>query len=516
MLATATLLAGFAIAVRVAFFTGFFGSDEVVYVTSALKILQGEWPVSGYIGAIRQGVNAPIALSMAIFGVNEPAAALWAFLASVAEVVLVYVVGRDLVGRAGALFAALFLALLPLHAHLAGRLMADAPLALFITLTFLLFWKAERSTDRGVFFLCGVAAGAVFWIKESVIIFLAVLAAYPFVFRTWNPRWVWIAAGAALMVGANCLFFWAMAGHPLHVFVVIKTATDRFIETGDWATSPWYYLRYLFLDVRHTWLLGPLALAAVLRFAHRRAMLEPAERRGVGFALFWAGGLLLFFSLFFVSVAPLKFISKQTNYMTIFMAPLCLLAGWWVGSLRAPARAVVLAAFALGAVPLLALERLAIENFAANSKATVEYARRHPDAMVYGPKNAYMAGQYYDAIFVRRDLGPPRLVELLDEAPGFARAGTVRRGGRSEAVGVVDLQTIGWGRDAIRRLSDVPSCWQRIGQLDPRLSPGAGATADALRALLDLGGRLAGIAPPAAIRGLVEIKPAFLYTTWEC
>lgn len=516
ILALATLIAGLAIAIRLVFFTGFFGSDEVVYVASGLKILQGEWPVGGYIGAIRQGVNVPIAVSMAIFGVNEPAAALWAFIASVAEVVLIYVVGRELVGRTGALFAAIFLAFLPLHAHLAGRLMADSPLALFITLTFLLFWKAERSGSARLFFLSGVSAGAVFWVKESVIIFLVVFAFYPLVFRTWNPRWGWMMGGAALVVGANCILFWVLAGDPLHVFSVIKTSTDRFIETGGWATSPWFYLRYLLFDVRHTWLLGPLALAAVVRFAASRSVTDRHERRAVGYVIFWGGGLLLLFSLFFVSVDPLKFISKQTNYMLIFAAPLCLLAGWWVASLRAPVRAIALTLFLVGAVPLLALERLAIESFVANSKATLDFARRHPETSVYGPKNAQMAGQYYDATFVRADLNAPPLVTLIDHAPGLARAGTTREREQSEAVAVVDFQTMGWGRDAIRKPSDVPSCWQRTGQLDPRMSPFATVTADAVRVLLAMIGRLPGIIPPAAIRDLVEIKPAFIYASKAC
>src|SRR3989304_863494 len=65
---------------RVVFFTGFFGSDEVTYVGVASEIARGEWGAHYYVGSNRYGVNLPFAAFLAIFGMHEWAASLWAFL----------------------------------------------------------------------------------------------------------------------------------------------------------------------------------------------------------------------------------------------------------------------------------------------------------------------------------------------------------------------------------------------------------------------------------------------------
>jgi 4-amino-4-deoxy-L-arabinose transferase-like glycosyltransferase len=140
-----------AVTLRAAFFTGFFGSDELIYSEAAYRIVTGEWPVSNYIGALRYGVNLPVAMFMKLFGVNELAANLWSFVASVAEVVLVFFIGRMLWGIRAGFLAGLTVALLPLHVHFAGRLMADSPLAFFMTLSCALFLLGEQQSARDGF-----------------------------------------------------------------------------------------------------------------------------------------------------------------------------------------------------------------------------------------------------------------------------------------------------------------------------------------------------------------------------
>ena len=80
----------FAALLRMVFFTGYFGSDEVTYVEAAIAAANGVWPNSLYIGAIRLGVNYPIAIAIALFGVSEAAVSMWGFLCSVLEVGVVY------------------------------------------------------------------------------------------------------------------------------------------------------------------------------------------------------------------------------------------------------------------------------------------------------------------------------------------------------------------------------------------------------------------------------------------
>lgn len=148
-----------ALAIRLAFYTGFFGSDEVTYVANAYRLLDGDWQVSSYVGSNRYGMNLPLAAMAFLFGRHEMIANAYPLLCSLGEVALVFHFGRQLLGLRAAVLAALLLALLPLHAHYAGRPMADAPLALMITASFLFFWHGERNGDGRSFVIAGLAAG---------------------------------------------------------------------------------------------------------------------------------------------------------------------------------------------------------------------------------------------------------------------------------------------------------------------------------------------------------------------
>ena len=76
------------------------GSDDVIYVQSAFRILDGDWTVERYVGANRLGVNLPMAFFGWLLGRGEVAAAAYGFLTSLAEVALmVYAAHRMFGGR---------------------------------------------------------------------------------------------------------------------------------------------------------------------------------------------------------------------------------------------------------------------------------------------------------------------------------------------------------------------------------------------------------------------------------
>src|SRR5215469_2809545 len=64
----AVLILIFAAAIRLAFFSRGLGSDEIVYMTQAQRLLNGELDHATYIGAVRYGINAFQALSFHLFG----------------------------------------------------------------------------------------------------------------------------------------------------------------------------------------------------------------------------------------------------------------------------------------------------------------------------------------------------------------------------------------------------------------------------------------------------------------
>ncbi len=446
--------------VRLVFYTGALGSDEVVYTQQALAILNGEWATSGYIGALRYGINLPVAAMMALFGVNEFSANLWSLLCSLGEVIVVFVLARNLWGGREAVLACLVLALLPLHVHFAGRMMADAPLAFFISLSFLLFWKAEKSQGVSWYLATGIAVGSVYWVKESVTIFSVVFALYAIIYRHWNSKWLWVIGGALAMVTLNSLLMLVVHGDPFHIFHVAANSVSQVREVDLKRRELSYYFYYLFLDPRHTWLLGYLALAGVVGWVihgRRQGFLS----QETVYVMIWGAGLLLLFSFFFIPTSPIKFITKQVNYMLIFVAPLALLAGYGLARLSRMWLQLALVVMVIGSLVLAALEQQTIRVFTANSKAAVAFVQEHPGVPAYGSQNASNM-----SLFMPMLMGQP-VAPTIQPISKFV---DMSREKRDEAAYVLlDSETITWGgRKAHFSPETVPSCWQYEGVREPQ------------------------------------------------
>lgn len=483
-----------AVVLRAVGYTGFFGSDEVTYTEQAFKLLDGDWSVDAYVGANRYGVNFPVALLAAVFGRNEFGAALYSVVTSVAEVALLTWLAYRMFGTRVAMIAGLLLASLPTHIHFAGRLMADAPLGLTLTAAFVLFYEGEVRRSALAYFWAGFGVGLSFWIKPPVTVFAAaVFLAYPLVARRLDPRWAWVVLGALVGIGLNCLALWLMSGNFWYVFDAIRERrSSGYLEAGvsggEIATGADYYLKYLFVRIYHTGLLGfGVALGLYLAWRHRAALSGNAWH-GLRFALFWSGGFLLILSLLPVSLRPLIFVPKQTNYLLIFVAPLCLIAGWGIAQLRARwAFVITLLCVAIGMFFALLLQG-SVAVFTANSWATLRQVQQQPGATFYVMSNAQRAATFQSLIGspdLRTQLRP-----IKDLLPPAAAAG-VANPVQGERYAVVDEQSFTWdGSRPFSRPSEVPACWTETTVLrgNPRgpgvallrllaATPGVGASA---------------------------------------
>ena len=498
---------------RMVFFTGFFGSDELTYTEVALAIANGQWDVSNYTGAVRYGVNLPNALFMTLFGASEFSANLWSLLCSAGEVGLVFVLAYWLWGCRAAVLSSAVMILLPLHVHFGGRLMADAPLAFFITLSFVLFWVAEKRQSAAWYFATGLAAGFAFWMKEVTVVYCVAFVIYALIYRTWRFEWLWVVLGGAAAVGANCLLFWAITGDLLHLYRVIRGHTAQYALLRDQIeTSPWYYFRYLFIDIRHTWLMPWLAAAGVAVWA-RKAIRARVMDRDTGYVVVWAMGLFVVFSFALTSTNPLTLIAKQTNYMLMFVAPLCMLAGYFLACLPRRWMLPVLGTYLVGGVILSGLEQQAVRVFTANSRATVVFAREHAELPVYAMTNAFRAGRYAEMLD-RPGAGKSSIKSISELFPGGATTDGQSAPSELKGYAVVDLQTIDWGwHDPIKKISDVPACWRRTVTLQPAPESGLGyrMAASMLSAAQRLPNVLsARLVPP--FEALVRPKPAYVFS----
>ncbi len=513
----AVLLA--ALGLRLLAYTGFFGSDEVTYVESAYKLLDGDWRVDDYVGANRMGVNLPMAGFAALFGRTEAAAAAWSLLCSLAEVGVVAWVGRWMVGTRAALLAALLMATLPVHVHFAGRIMADAPLALLVTLSFALFYVAEQRRSLAVQLLAGVCAGLSFWVKPVTLFIFGVLLLYPLVVRRVEWRWAGYALGMALALAANGLLMWGLTGNFWFVIDAMRARSESgYLEETALAQQSSHaaglYAQYLFVKIHQTGLLGYLAAAglAVLVWHRRKAAAGEVSREAVPgsaipsdavrYLLLWALGLVLLLSLLVVSLRPLMLIPKQVNYMLLFAAPLCLLGGVALAALpRLWRRVTAATAAALGALLALLLQG-SVAVFTANSLGTVQLAATQDDKAYFVMSNAYRA-----AVF-------ERWVGRTDvTAHVFPMGQAVQRADDGRARwAVVDAQTFSWdGARPFASPDAVPACWQAAGTVQPVYR---GVGVPLLRGLAAVADNLPAPVGPALVQRLgqvAEARPARLY-----
>ena len=146
-------LAGF---LRIWLSSGVGGSDDVVYLVEAYKFISGTYEAPTYIAQLRIGTILPIALMFKLFGVNSYTIFMWPLIASLINIVVIYLISFQLLGRRLALLAALCGAFFPIDIYMGGRAMTETPLTLMLSLSVLFYlsaFKNEYQNKKMVFYL---------------------------------------------------------------------------------------------------------------------------------------------------------------------------------------------------------------------------------------------------------------------------------------------------------------------------------------------------------------------------
>lgn len=484
------LVVGVALLVSVVTFNGAFGSDDVVYFDRAAQLALGHWERADYNGALRYGFNLPAAAFIAIFGESVLAANLWPLLCSLIEVAAVYVFTAAAMNRRAGLCAALLLATAPLHMAVATRVHADPVVAMFLTVGFVLVYFGHRRQDRGLLFAAGLSIGGVFWAKElAAVTWFAFLPLLP-LFR---QRWAevgWVLLGLLLAMAGHGLLMVSLAGDPLHLVKVVLGAMKRnFIDGGQGEDGAFFYLRYLFVDLRHVGLVGLFAALALWRVPrHGPGGADAAA--GFRFAMVWAASLLLVLSVFPVSLSPLRFTMKQTNYLTLFMAPLAVLAGMGLATLGAGWRRGALIAAAAVGLLLGLLQQADYRVFTANSKALAPFALNHPKALVVGSVNNSSLGNLLARVS-RPGAARAHIFdfdEVQKEIPLYKE-----KLPKAETIyAVLDQQTIAAASMKVKISAPLP-CWKHLQQVTPTGFGLGNSLVSALISVVGAESRIAGV-----------------------
>jgi len=504
-----SLALGLALLWRIVFFNGEFGSDDAVYMARALDVATGAWTSSDYNGGLRYGFNLPAGLLMRFLGTSVTSANLWSLICSLSEIALVYAFTRRRFGPLAALTAALLLGAAPLHVAVATRIHADPIVSVFLTLAFVAVDLALTHRSLRWCAVCGLALGAVFWSKElAAVVFLAFVPLLVY-FRRFGLGVLVALAGLALMLALHGWLMWTISGDPLHaVKVVVGQLGRTFIQAGDGDDSPTYYLRYLFVDIRHIGLSGWLMVAGLWALRHDVAGGKSERGSAPGnssFMMIWGLGLLVVLSVFPVSMVPLRFTMKQSNYISLFLAPMSILAAVALVSWRPPLQRCGLAVALILSISLSALQQADYRSFTGNSKGVLREMAGRPGALLVGSSNLAAIGT------VERKLreGVPDVLSFRDvlEAPSVSAG---RMSAAAEVFAVIDPQTARWfaGRQVVDR--PLP-CWQPVGRIEPQDLGAGNLLADGLMRLASRMPSVVADRAASALGRLARPEPAQVY-----
>ncbi len=454
-----------ALAVRLAAYHGLFGSDDITYLDRAIDIAEGHWSSANYNGALRYGFNIPAGLFVWAFGPSAFAANLWPLLCSLVEIGAVYAIAASMMDRRAGVFAALLLASAPLHVGVATRVHADPVVSMFITLSFTLLWFGWLRSRRGLLLAAGLSMGAIFWAKELVAVTWLAFVPMLWLFRgRWHDALVVVSGVLLMLVMHGVLMTW-IAGHPLHlIYTVLGQVQSSFVDGMQGEDAAGYYLRYLFADIRHTGFIAFLAVSA-LWFVPGWLRARELPPTGLAYVALWFLGLFAVLSVFPVSLSPLRFVMKQSNYLTLFLGPMAVLAGLALASAPRRLGATLLGLTAVSGMVLGMLQQADYRAFTSNSKALAEWAIGKPGALVVGSvNNASLADVWIDQH--QRGVSRARVVsfrELTERPADFAQTLAAAK----TVYVLLDPQTVHWysGR---AKVTDRLPCWgDPVLQLEP-------------------------------------------------
>ena len=180
-------IAAVALVLRLVFFTGVLGSDDVFHAGGALRLLEQGFSVpEGHHGA-RFGLFLPVAPIFFFFGVGDWQMAIYPLVLDLLSIWLAWRLGTMFANARVGLLAAGCLAVFPLDIMEASRLSPDLPLGAMMALAIYLIMRADGSPNRIIWSICsGLAWGWAYLIKiEAGILGVVFLALFFTDMRKW-------------------------------------------------------------------------------------------------------------------------------------------------------------------------------------------------------------------------------------------------------------------------------------------------------------------------------------------
>jgi len=402
------LIIGVWLLLRVIFFEGLFGFDDLSHVNFALHpdhLPRNHWET-------RLLYNGLLALSVHTLGFAEWVLALPGLLGSLVFTLATWWVTRRLVSAEAGFLAGIFASLLVLDVTLstypAASSLANGFAALG-TATLLI-----AGTRRGLLAAAGAILGISVWTHISMIFYVGILAGAT-ALAGW-PRLDWrraisiCAVSALAFLVCELIAFWWLTGNPLYEFTIIsKThmfnqqfAVPLRLPSGkinpSWMLWPLWNL--VFSKAFGFFIAVPLAITAFLRRS-----LEPALRLApLTILLYWAW-------ICYGSQHPLKYLplDHDTRYWYPMALPACLLAAALISRVAGAAKRRTFSALLILPNCFLLLMSGSWGQNVEISRELLQYANAHWGTF-------FVTDRYtYDEMYILLGARPPQNIGLIGD-----------------------------------------------------------------------------------------------------
>ncbi|MBI2472862.1 MAG: glycosyltransferase family 39 protein [Planctomycetes bacterium] len=222
-----------AIALRIVYFNGFFGSDDIDYNKASFKLANGIFSLDSH-HSKRLGLIIPTALAFKTFGFHEASSVLFLLICSIANITLAFVAGNIFFNRTVGVLASLLMLFLPIETIYATLLTPDLPFVTFISSAGLLFIYTETNAPRykySLSFLTGLCIGWAYLLKETAILTLLLLCIWILVLtisnRKFKTSWLFIGLGFGFILLLEFGFYYYKTGNPFERILTVNNATHN-------------------------------------------------------------------------------------------------------------------------------------------------------------------------------------------------------------------------------------------------------------------------------------------------
>ncbi len=319
-----TLIIIFALALRLIFFAGVYGSDDLGYYEFAYNAANNQLNHEGNFHSTRIGLIYPTALLYSVFGVNKYTSNLLPLATSMLSIILAYQLGKLVFGDKVGIMAAFLLSFYPVHVLYSSMLFPDLPSAYFVALGAFLFLKADKNGASLNYFLSGASIGIAYLMKElSVLIFLF-FGAYVIYKKKFKLEYSLLALGFLLVFSFEAVYYASQVYSPLFRYTKVESQATAIMK--------YYYPNYIsnpfsrwFLHYPYVLLSDPQAAFFYASFFVSICYFLIHRRKAANIMLIWIIPIFLFLNFGSNSFSEYIPLAVGVRYLEILTLPCVML-----------------------------------------------------------------------------------------------------------------------------------------------------------------------------------------------